>query len=77
MLKSGSWNLAIPDVKPYPRVLRLVANNREEADELARASGFHPGDESQNEIIINHILVSPLGQLYETIKPYVLGSAAH
>ena len=67
---------AVPDVKPYPRVLRLVANNRDEADKLARAHGFHPGDESHNEIIINHILVSPPGQLHEPIQPYVIGNPA-
>ncbi len=47
--KLDKLEAAIPDAeKPYPRVLRLVANNRDEADELARANGFHPGDESPN-----------------------------
>ena len=64
---------AVPDVKPYPRVLRLVANNREEADELARTNGFHPGDDREDELIINHILVSPRRGPREPIKPYVIG----
>jgi hypothetical protein len=58
--------------KPYPRVIRIVSNNRDEADKLARANGFHPGEDGYNEIIINRILVSPPGKVHEPIKPYVL-----
>jgi hypothetical protein len=62
--------------KPYPRVLQIVSNTRDEADELARANGFHPGEDGYNEIIINRILVSPPGQVHEPIKPYVIDRAA-
>ena len=63
---------ALPEMKPYPQVLRLVASNREGADQLACANGFHPGDEREDELIITHILVSPCGERPEPIKPYVV-----
>jgi hypothetical protein len=59
-------------VKPYPQVLRLVASNQEDADEVARANGFHPGNDREDELIITHILVSPSSGPKEPIKPYVL-----
>jgi hypothetical protein len=67
----------IPDAeKPYPRVIQIVANNAEEADDLARANGFHPGEDCEDELIISHILVSPPGQVHEPIKPYVIDRAS-
>ena len=51
-----------------------MTNNRHEADELARASGFHPGEDREDELIINHILVSPPGSIHEPVKPYVIGN---
>ncbi|MEP9387168.1 hypothetical protein [Mesorhizobium sp. KR9-304] len=68
---------AVPGAdKPYPRVIQIVSNNRDEADELARANGFHPGEDGYNEIIINRILVSPPGKVHEPIKPYVIDRAS-
>ena len=64
---------AVPETKPYPRVLRLVASNREDAHEIAREQGFHPGHDRDDEFVISHILVSPKGQVNGPIKPYVLG----
>jgi hypothetical protein len=65
---------SVPDIKPYPRVLRLVASNREDADQLAREHGFHPGEDRDDELVISHILVSPPGEVHEPIKPYALGA---
>ena len=72
--KLDKLEAAIPEVKPYPRVLRTVVNNRHEADQLARANGFHPGEDREDELIINHILVSPPGSIHEPVKPYVIGN---
>jgi hypothetical protein len=66
--KLDKLEAAIPDVKPYPRVLRTVANNRAEADELARANGFHPCEGREDELIINHILVSPAGYPHHALE---------
>jgi hypothetical protein len=63
---------AVPDTKPYRRVLRVVASNREDADQLARECGFHPGEDCDDELIISRILVSPPGKVHAPIKPYVL-----
>lgn len=65
---------AVPETKPYPRVLRLVASNREDADQLARECRFHPGEDRDDELIISRILVLPPGRVHEPIKPYVLGA---
>jgi hypothetical protein len=42
-----------------PTLAVMVAGANTKADELARTNGVHPGDDREDELIINHILVSP------------------